>query len=348
MAFAASAVAGDGNDAADKPVEIQPVSCEKCHNQEIEKSRVGVNTDLCSSCHESAHNAREGESPSRYYGVDLHGRSIHSSHSGTNTQAGCIDCHAKPSCNRCHSSHAIKDRTISGNCQLCHGQLPDPKGHLEQLSTFRKSMHGLMDSCSTCHSNGKLHFKDLTVFEMNESSQLCYICHSKQYTDDKHGAGIGTSRKCVDCHDPHGEKPKLFDIKLPESGELTSTIKDLIFHNVVGIILIFLLCATVIAEYALTPKEGKIVLAKSLRVESEKSQAMAIKVTMEDMSSASNLYVMNRIGNILNRPGITLLGMVTSMKDIILFVKGANEGLVEQIQTIDGVKSAEYSDDYEV
>lgn len=119
-----------------------------------------------------------------------------------------------------------------------------------------------MGSCSTCHSDGKLHFKDLAVFEMNESSQLCYICHSKQYRDDKHGAGIGASCRCVDCHDPHGEKPKLFDIKLPESGEFTSTIKDLILHNVVAVILIFLLCATVIAEYALTPTEGKIVPGK--------------------------------------------------------------------------------------
>ncbi len=350
LAFAVPMVAAAGSDSdhtASKPIETQVISCEKCHNEEVEKSRIGVNTDLCASCHEGAHNAREGQSPSRYSGVDIHGSSIHTYHSGTNGQPGCKDCHIQPACNSCHSGHPIQDNNISKNCQLCHGQLPDPNGHKEQRSTFRKSMHGWMGSCSTCHIREKLHFKDLGVFELNESSQLCYVCHSKQYKDDKHSGGIATSQKCIDCHNPHGEPSKIFEIKLPNGEEFASTIKDLIFHNAVAIILILLLGVSSIAEYAFTPKEGKIVLAKALRVEHEKAQTKAIKVTIEE-SAASNSYVLGKIGNILDKPGVTLLGMVTSTKDIILFVAGAHEGLIEELQTIDGVRSAEYSDEYEV
>lgn len=326
--------------------QVNTTDCIRCHSAEISQS--GINTGC--GCHTFAHGAEDGK-PSQYSSQGR--KTIHALHSGSITnQKGCTTCHTKPACSACHYGHkSIKDKNVSRNCESCHGQLPEPKGHTEQRATFKESMHGWMNSCSACHVGDKLHFKDIVEFDFNQSSQFCYICHSKQYTDASHDSGRAADRDCVECHNPHGEKNAGFGIALPPVegvlGGILGSITDFVNNNPVLVIIALVLIAAVIFELILTPGKGQVVLAKTLKIEHEKAKTKALRVEIDETVESSAMIV-SEIGTILNRRGTGLLGMVKGKQDIVLFLSDVKDGLIEEVKAVGGVKNAEFSDEYEV
>ena len=332
-------------------------NCINCHNEQI--TPVGVNTGRCNKCHRRAHGDEDAK-PSRY--SDKGKKTIHKEHSRPKTsQEQCLKCHAIPSCGDCHNRHEnILDINVSNNCQSCHGRLPDPVGHKEIRTAFENSMHSWMTSCDTCHYKNKLHFKGLAQFEIDESEDLCYICHSKQSNNESHTSTIVDLQECIDCHNPHGQITEVFEINFDGANRFIDSAMKYVTDNPVMAIIVFLLMGSVASEYAFAPEKGKIVLAKTLRVEHYKKKTKAIKIEWdsapltiahfeeEGIIYSSNLTLINEIMVLLNAQRIELLGMVTSEKEIILFVSDAPKGIIEEINTMHGVENVEFSNKYEV
>ncbi|MCL7411834.1 MAG: hypothetical protein M8350_08565 [Methanosarcinaceae archaeon] len=333
------------------------INCTNCHNEQI--TPASLNTEKCNKCHRRAHGYEDGE-PSRY--SDKGKITIHKMHSrarGNDKQ--CLECHATPSCDNCHNSHeSILDINVSNNCQNCHGRLPDPIGHKKIKTAFEDSMHSWMNSCDTCHYKNKLHFKDLAEFEIDESKNLCYVCHSKQSNNESHTSSIVDLQQCVDCHNPHGQTTKSFEINFDRTNRIIDSAMKYVTDNPIITIIIFLLVGSVVSEYAFAPDKGKIILAKTLRVEHDKRKTKAIRIEWnsapltiahfeeEGLIYSSNLTLINEIMVLLDAQRIELLGMVTSEKEIILFVSDAPKGIIEEINTMHGVENVEFSNNYEV
>lgn len=330
-------------------------NCSNCHNNVIPS---GVDANKCGGCHTEGHGSKQ---PSRYTdkGIDT----IHYKHSVvTTTQELCLNCHGPPACNRCHKGHVdysnvskrqfleILKKTL--NCQECHGTLPDPRGHEEQRSSFYDSMHGWMGKCNTCHDRdeNKLRFKDIDTYNRtnkSESALLCSKCHSKQ-RNEEHPIGVKNSDKgiCVNCHNPHGEPKKEFIPRFSFIIETTNKITKGIEDNAFILIIIIFLILSVAFEYATRPKEGNILLSKTLRIEHNKLKTKAIKLKVDGPLS----HILNNINDILSTNNAELIGMSGDRNDVVIFVSidGDSISLLKDLGSIKGISSAEYSEEYEV
>jgi hypothetical protein len=227
-------------------------NCDECHNTKLKPS--GVNLGACASCHENAHNSQN--SPSRYGGLGIQGRTIHDEHVGAGGVTGCAPCHTKPTnCNRCHNGHSIPG--ISNTCVDCHDALPNPHGHPIEHSLLPSGSHNWI-KCNNCHQSTQLHFRTVQI-SVNESIKLCSICHSKQAIDPNHLQ----NSTCINCHNPHstGENEHAAFVIIPTAtiAGYISNIFDItnksIIDNFSIIIIALILLSAVLAESYF--KDGK-------------------------------------------------------------------------------------------
>lgn len=334
-------------------VTVYSGSCSDCHNKSL--SRSGVDTNKCNVCHMEAPHGNP-RPPSTYNDMGVR-KTIHLQHSSSVTnQKGCQGCHAPPACNKCHSGHiSTPEFNISKNCQECHGGFPEPRGHQEQRSTFKKSVHSWMGRCNTCHKGTDLRFKNLATYNLSNSSQLCSDCHSAQYKDATHYATRNVSgniiedKKCVDCHNPHTGPGA--ETSLIEPSSLQSNIDklvDILANNAAWVVLILLLICSIIIEYIFRPKEGNIILSKGLKVEHNKLNARSIRITSTQKLNSSML---RELTDILDNNGIELLGISAGNEETVLFIsvtKDKRKDLIERVRSISGILKAEYTKDYDI
>lgn len=325
--------------------------CSKCHNSNITRS--GISKERCVRCHDSDHGLPSGE-PSRY--SDLGKQTVHKEHVGYINNRGCTSCHGIPACNSCHSGHrGISDINTSKNCVTCHGNLPESKGHNEERIILKDGSHKWMSRCNTCHLQNELRFKDIAIYDRVNSSQLCGICHSKQYGDTSHYVkedGI-EKQSCVNCHNPHNPAKARFTIEVfsTTTGEIkdkTSEIIEYLDNNKGFVGLFILLILSIIFEHVFGPKKGQVILTKILKIEHGKSKARAIKVSL---SQPFDSAVLNDIAEIINGNDAKIVGVSAGNNEVIVFIsrdkKDKDKNIIQNIRSISGVSSAGYSKDYE-
>ncbi len=155
----------------------------------------------------------------------------------------CTDCHKidKESCVECHkgiiSRKFVHGPAGSGDCDVCHdfkesgGYRYRVKEDLENIcyechDSMRKdnykNLHGpyATGSCDACHNVHSSDYPHQLMFSVNE---LCKICHTEfkdkgkthvlpkhPLSDRKDPSRPGKELTCASCHNPHGEKGKMF------------------------------------------------------------------------------------------------------------------------------------------
>lgn len=341
------------NDTSIVNVTVYGDNCYSCHNKSL--SRSGVDTNRCNVCHMQApHN--DPKPPSTFSDMGAR-KTIHIQHAGgVTSQRECMSCHGTPACNRCHPGHvSTPEFNISRTCQECHGGFPEPRGHQEQRSTFKQSVHSWMGRCNTCHQGTELKFKTLAVYNLTNSSQLCSNCHSMQYKDTGHypvsnvSGTIVEDKRCVDCHDPHVSSGAKIALEIPSSVKTgIGNIVNILVNNATWTVLIIILVCSVIIEYIFRPKKGNVILSRRLSVEHDKSRARAIRVKSSQKLSPS---VLRGITDVLDKNNVELLGISAEKEETILFIsviKKDRAKLVEDIQSINGIVKAEYTKDYDI
>jgi hypothetical protein len=192
---------------------VDPSFCKDCHG--AVKPLTTLTKD-CMACHGQHGYGQTDPKPTTT--ADM-AHNIHQNTWDSSTQTGyCTTCHTSPvDCTNCHNTHDIVNKSGKidiSYCISCHGALPTPTGHSNFRSALSGSKHIWMD-CKTCHLplnftsglNVKLHFKDLIATPINNSIELCRICHSPEYNGLKKGAhgtvNVSANVTCVDCHNPH-------------------------------------------------------------------------------------------------------------------------------------------------
>lgn len=113
-------------------------------------------------------------------------------------------------CGSCHGANGRLLRTVrQGLCQSCHFEKPEDK---------KKRVHGpvAVNGCLACHRYHKSEHPKLLV---TDAQTLCFHCHEMgELTTDKHHATIET-RRCIECHDPHGGDDRFYLLPGAETAE---------------------------------------------------------------------------------------------------------------------------------
>lgn len=369
---------------------IESTTCKECHG--YVKPLDSITKD-CSICHNQEDHQDLPSSRDREYVHWRHSQYVYL------TQERCTICHQKkPDCTKCHNSHEIVKRDGTQNAKLnvartnatqttfnatnisniadctnCHGALPTPLGHADFRGALSTSKHQWMN-CRTCHINSyitgkgnnfELHFKDLLTVPIDDSIDLCKICHSKQYKELKYGTHGTVDKKCVDCHNPHTTKfgatakitPKETPVNISSRVESATdwiTTKVPILKNTVALIIIFLVIAMTIAEHILTKdEEGKRTAYNTVKIRGNEDKLKTLEIKLKNQ----NIGLINEI---LEISDIGVLGMTMTQeedKDIniykyVIFVnmdKPIDEKiLIDKIVTMDNVKSAIFTEKYEL
>lgn len=380
---------------------ITEEKCKECHGKivPIPSSKITKDCLICHETHGMPINCCQPKSrvPEKVH--DIHadaGKLVSKSYGDCSRR-----CHQSPvPCTTCHNSHEnidvdIKD-TSATICINCHGKLPQPGGHEDFRNSLSENKHKWM-TCDTCHlDNYKigentrfgLHFKDLFTTTIDNSIELCKICHSFQY--ERLGAGIHGKQgdKCIDCHNPHTTKSGGIKFQKAESPKDTSTnisekinsvrkaimTKVPILNNSFAVSIIFIVMVVVIAEYLLSRhEEGTKVAYNMVKIQEREDILKTLEVKLKNGN-------IDNINNILVDRGIHILGM-TMLKEkskekedgggkgeygiegeseekyiykYVLFLGNKvidekdEKDIIGAISSIDGIKSVEFTDKYEL
>lgn len=266
----------------------------------------------------------------------------------------------------------VNTRNIS-DCIDCHGQLPQPTGHDNFRDALSKSKHRWMN-CGTCHVNvytiGKgnefrLHFKDLFSVKIEDSVSLCKICHSFQYGKMKNGEHGKLEQKCVDCHNPHTTDFKGSKLSAPEQSQVNIsaqvdsagdwiTTKVPILKNTTALFIIIIVIGVTIAEHILSAhEEGKKIAYNTIKFQESEDTLNTLEVKLKTQDT-------NAVRDILETNDISILGMTMKKEDdkglniykYVIFVNMLKpldtKSLADKISTMDNVKSAIFTDRYEL
>lgn len=370
---------------------IQVEACKECHG--FVKPLDSITND-CTICH---YQGDHQDPPSRRDREFVHGK--HAEYTFL-TQERCTICHQqRPDCTRCHNSHEIipganlqnmkinttqnkssisnksnvQNKWNVSNCIDCHGPLPRPLGHDDFRNALSKSKHSWMN-CRTCHVNsyitGKgnnfgLHFKDLLTVQIDDSTNLCKICHSLQYNKLNNSEHGSPGKKCVDCHNPHTTDFSGSKIVAPQkainiSSQIQST-EDWITTNVpilkntTALYVIILIILATISEHILSKdEEGKKTAYNTIKVHDNEDTLK----TLEIKSKSQNINIINEI---LETNGVNILGMTMTKEEeygdiatykYVIFgniIKSIDENvLTDKIAAVENVKSAKFTDKYEL
>lgn len=315
---------------------IETEMCKACHG--YVKPLDSITKD-CSICHDQQDHH---DLPSRRDREFVHNQ--HSQYVFL-TQKRCTICHKQnPDCTNCHNSHeivrAVNLSAIQGArlnvtqnvsnisyCTNCHGGLPTPLGHADFRGALSKSKHQWMN-CRTCHVNtyitGKgnnfgLHFKDLLTVQIEDSINLCKICHSFQYNKLKNKEHGNPGQKCVDCHNPHTTDFTGSKIITPKeatniSSQISSasnwiTTKVPILQNTTVVLIIIIIVAMTVAEYFLSrDEEGKKTAYDTVKIRGNEDKLK----TLEIKSKNQNIDI---ISEILETNGVNILGMTMTKEE---------------------------------
>jgi len=357
---------------------IELEKCKKCHEaiEPISKSNIIKDCNICHTNHNMP--PRDIRDPEI-----VHSKHVEIWGIGSREKCG-PSCHKfPPECTKCHNIHKTINisKEISGiknvsNCNDCHGKLPQPKGHTDFLDALLNSKHRWMN-CDTCHINlyddtykYNLRFKDLFSIQINESTELCKICHSSQYERLKEGIHGTKDKKCVDCHSPHtttsiGPKfrtvPKETPANISTSLESTKkwiTTKVPILNSPIAVFIIIIVMIVTIAEHILSrQEEGTKTAYNMVKVRSKEDSLKTLEVKLKDNS-------IDVITDILWKNGVDVLGMTMTKEkgkeedkglDLYIYVifidtdiQINDNDLINKISSIGFVKSADITDKYEL
>jgi len=349
--------------------------CKDCHGK-IVPMQPGTLTKDCMVCHDPHAGSPPGNPPDTRVPATVH--NIHGNNRVISSKPECKVCHNENpiACKNCHNSHAnvgqveIMSSVINmTDCINCHGQLPQPGGHSDFRSALSDSKHKWMN-CGTCHinTNGdmKLHFKDLSVIQINNSINLCKICHSFQYNELKKGTHHGaTNETCVDCHNPHTTKLGAMIIVTPTATptNVSTTVEKTtdwittevpILKNTTALIIIIIIIIATISEYVLSKEEqGRNTAYSTIKVNESEDALRTLEIKLRNQN-------INIINEVLEESNVNVLGMTMTKEEdkgenvykYVIFVnieKLKNENvLVDQIATIDNVILATFTDKYEL
>jgi cytochrome b subunit of formate dehydrogenase len=156
-------------------------ACERCHQDAVQTSTVGVHADsiACSSCH-GVHDMRPVPDPATH-GIDV---AMARACSGCHTEVGATwwsDIHGTIAARQASSGIALGSDTAP-TCISCHGE------HGIRRHTDPVWRHAVADACSNCHA-----------------------AYGTTYRDSYHGqatrVGSESAAQCHDCHTPHHVLP---------------------------------------------------------------------------------------------------------------------------------------------
>ncbi len=368
--------------------------CRDCHGDVVPISPSSLTKD-CMTCHGN-HGNDVPKTRSSEVAHDIHGNIRKKS-----DRKDCQTCHRnRPiECIRCHNSHMNTGTIIVGTssinmsntstCTNCHGELPQPRGHSDFRDYLKTSKHSWMN-CDTCHINiydgieninnrinGKidatnksyefaLHFSDLYMVSINDSTNLCKICHSAQYAGLEEGTHGDVGKTCINCHNPHTTKfgvmigitpkqtPSNISTKV-ESFTDWMTTEVPILRNSTALYVIIIIILTTVLEYILSKdEEGKKTTYNTIKIHDNED-------TLKTLEIGSINKDISAINNLLETNGVNILGMTMKKEeeygdiDIYKYVIFVNmtrpideDSLVGKIATMDYIKSAIFTDKYEL
>jgi len=358
---------------------IELAMCKNCHGYVKPLDRI---TNDCTICHDGTdHNEPPSRRDRDFVHAD-HSRVLRL------TQERCTICHKRDDCIKCHDLHEITEgadnrklnitgnrlNTSTSNCISCHGDLPVPLGHTPFRTSLSKSKHQWMN-CRTCHINnyiaGKdnnfgLHFGNLLTVSIDDSIKLCKICHISQYDKLEIGEHGDPSRKCVDCHNPHttdftgtkiaiGKEPSVnISTRIGTATDwLTTNVP--ILRNTTALYVILLIIFATVAEYFLSKdEEGKKTAYNTIKVHDSEDTLKTLEIKLKNQ----NIDIIN---DMLETNGIKILGMTMTKEEeygdidtykYVIFgnmTKSIDESaLISKMTTLDYVKSAIFTDKYEL
>lgn len=362
---------------------IDTEKCRSCHGTVMPIPKESITKD-CSACH--------GMHATEPQPIIREPTEVHSRHTIAGkyvSQSSCQICHQSPiNCTKCHNSHdlesikrAVLPKTVNNTqnisvklplCTDCHGNLPQPKGHENFRKALASSKHQWM-KCDTCHLNPsmgtryefRLHFKDLFIVPIDNSINLCKICHSSQYeimNENIHGTVNNT---CIDCHNPHttqlsGPKfvatpkatPVNVSVRVEESKKWLFE-KVPILNNPTLMIIILILIFVFTAEYLLSRhEEGKKVAYNMVKFQAseETLKTLEVKLNSQDITVVND--ILQKYGNIL---GMTMTREDDNIYKYVIFVNTSQpidddgeKDLIDKISLLDTIKSAQFTDKYEL
>lgn len=355
--------------------------CKDCHGKIVPIPRDDLTKD-CLVCHQTHGTGLGCCQPATRVPEKVHNIHVNAFGDKVPFDGGCRNCHKKPlDCTDCHNSHKNVNVTGPDVCTDCHGNLPQPQGHEDFRKSLSENKHKWMN-CQTCHINPfkigdvynfRLHFKNIFETSIDDSINLCKICHSLQYGEMKNGTHGAINKTCIDCHNPHTtslsgptfqmtnketttheDTPKNVSDRVDSTTDwLTTNIP--ILQDPVALIIIILVVSFVAADHILSKnEEGKKVAYDMVKINANEKTLK----TLEMKLSSKDINVTNQI---LERNGINILGMTMKKEDTesgdsvykyIIFidtVEAINEkSLVDLISGVDNVKSVKFTDKYEL
>lgn len=204
--------------AGEVPLLGEGVSCTTCHQVHgggvgggappVEAGAPAPTNALCVKCHEPAFAVLRGSMHESLGGLDLP------------LEVGCGSCHAGAAQHAAaggdaalveslHGSDAVVQRAV---CAQCH----DGDAALAHVAVGSHHRSGV--TCLTCHDPAG----DARTVRLDASAK-CATCHESVAAEFRQPhrhplrgeAGVG-GMLCVDCHEPHGARPRLRDDALRE------------------------------------------------------------------------------------------------------------------------------------
>ncbi len=376
---------------------VNTEQCKDCHGYVKPLGRI---TNDCTNCHDQMDHHDPPSIRDRDF---VHWK--HSQYTFLTQERCTICHYQNPNCTNCHDTHeivpdaniknlklnatqetssisnksnvsnklSVSNKLNVSNCIGCHGPLPRPLGHSAFRDALAGSKHSWMN-CRTCHLNSyimgkgnnfELHFKDLLTVPIDDSIDLCKICHSLQYNKLQNSEHGSPGKKCVDCHNPHTTDFRGSEIAAPketvniskEVGSATDWISTNvpIVKNTTALYVIILIILATISEHILSKdEEGKKTAYNTIKVHDSEDTLKTLEIKLKNQ----NISVVN---DILDANGISILGMtmtkeeeygdITTYKYVIFgnMTKPIDEDvLIKEIVTNDNVTKATFTDKYEL
>ena len=323
--------------------------CSACHNTNVSTQPAIATQAKCNNCHGRGHGS--------LYAIG--GREdYHRIHNGIDrSNRECARCHHTPDCSACHTNHILGNES----CSSCHGSLPSPNSHAGVRNNFSSGNHSWMESCNTCHSGDKLKAGPYIV-DLNESNDLCDICHSTQMNNMSQGKHGEDGNKCVVCHNPHttySVGSAIFASDAVDSSwhsqngtSIIDDIKMILFSKNGFIIAIICALGITLVSHRLMPEHGKDmgILAGNLITIHDKEHIEVVHIKISDLS------VVDKIFDSIERMDVKVLSAAIKKpkRDILeIFLDfsvstTSKEELLKNVNEFGNVICTEYFDDYNI